>query len=92
MLDIEDHGGLTVVRLRHGKVNALDLEVVRAVTAVVRDLEPGRALVLTGAGSATGRVAVVVVSAMPLVPGASWVVVMVLPGVGADGEGLGTLT
>ncbi len=52
MLDIEDHDGVTVVRLRHGKVNALDLEVVRAVTAAVRDVEPGRALVITGAGSA----------------------------------------
>lgn len=52
MLDIEDHDGVTVVRLRHGKVNALDLELVRAVTAAVRDVEPGRALVITGAGSA----------------------------------------
>ncbi len=52
MLDIEEHDGVTVVRLRHGKVNALDLELVRAVTAAVRHLEPGRALVITGAGSA----------------------------------------
>lgn len=52
MLDVDDHDGVTVVRLRHGKVNALDLEVVHAVTAAVRDLEPGRALVITGAGSA----------------------------------------
>jgi enoyl-CoA hydratase len=37
-LDIEDHDGVTVVRLRHGKVNALDLEVVRAVTAAMRDV------------------------------------------------------
>jgi enoyl-CoA hydratase len=36
---------VTVVRLRHGKVNALDLELVRAVTAAVRNVEPGRALV-----------------------------------------------
>ncbi len=50
MLGIEDHDGVTVVRLRHGKVNALDLEVVRAVTAAVRNVEPGRALVITGAG------------------------------------------
>lgn len=42
---------MTVARLRHGKVNALDLEVVRDVTAAVRDVKPGRALVITGAGS-----------------------------------------
>jgi enoyl-CoA hydratase len=52
MLDIADHDGVTVVRLRHGKVNALDLELVRAITAAMRDVEPGRALVITGAGSA----------------------------------------
>src|SRR5579875_1606542 len=52
MLDVEDHDGVSVVRLRHGKVNALDLELVRAVTAAVRDMDPGRALVITGAGSA----------------------------------------
>jgi enoyl-CoA hydratase len=52
MLDIEDHDGVSVVRLRHGKVNALDLELVLAVTAAVRDVESGRALVITGAGSA----------------------------------------
>jgi enoyl-CoA hydratase/carnithine racemase len=57
-LDIEDHDDVTVVRLRDGKVNALDLEVVRAVTAAVRDVEPGRALVITRAGSAFSGCAV----------------------------------
>ena len=52
MLDIEDLDGVTMVRLRHGKVNALDLELVRAVTAAVGDVGSGRALVLTGAGPA----------------------------------------
>jgi hypothetical protein len=33
---------VTVVRLRHSRVNALDLEVVRAVAAAVSDVEPGR--------------------------------------------------
>lgn len=50
MLDVEDHDGVTVVRLRHGKVNALDLELVRAITAAVADVGSGRALVITGAG------------------------------------------
>jgi hypothetical protein len=35
-LHIEDRDGVTVVRLRRGKVGALDLEVVRAVTAAGR--------------------------------------------------------
>src|SRR5215468_541909 len=47
-----------------------------------------RAARLTGAGSATGRVATAVVPVMPLVPLASVVVVMVLPEVGADGRKL----
>lgn len=52
MLDAEDRSGVTVLRLRHGKVNALDLELVRAITAAVREIGPDRAMVITGAGSA----------------------------------------
>jgi enoyl-CoA hydratase len=52
MLAIDSDDGVTVVRLQHGKVNALDLELVLAVTAAVRDVEPGEALVITGAGPA----------------------------------------
>ena len=33
MLDIEDRSEVTVVRFRHGKVNALDLELLKAITA-----------------------------------------------------------
>jgi enoyl-CoA hydratase len=33
MLDVEQRSGVTVIRLRHGKVNALDLELLRAITA-----------------------------------------------------------
>src|SRR6516165_2148261 len=46
----------------------------------------GRAARLTGAASATGSVAIVVVPVMPLVPRASGVAVMVLPEVAADGR------
>jgi enoyl-CoA hydratase len=52
MLDVEQRSGVTVVRLRHGKVSALDLELVRALTAVMRDLDGNGAVVITGAGSA----------------------------------------
>ncbi len=52
MLDVEQRSGVTVVSLRHGKVNALDLELLRALTAVVRDLDGNEAVVITGAGSA----------------------------------------
>jgi enoyl-CoA hydratase len=50
VLDIEDHSGVTVVRFRHGKVNALDLELLKAITAAVREVDDDRAMVLTGAG------------------------------------------
>ena len=52
MLDVEQRSSVTVVRLRHGKVNALDLELLRALTAVLRDLDGNGAVVITGAGSA----------------------------------------
>jgi enoyl-CoA hydratase len=52
MLDVEQRAGVTVVRLRHGKVSALDLELVRALTAVMRDLDGNGAVVITGTGSA----------------------------------------
>lgn len=52
MLDIEDRSGVTVVRFRHGKVNALDLELLRAITAAVRGADEDRAIVLTGTGTA----------------------------------------
>lgn len=51
MLDIEQCSGVTVVRLRHGKVNALDLELLRAITAAMRDLNRGDAVVITGSGA-----------------------------------------
>ncbi len=52
MLDVEQRSSVTVVRLSHGKVNALDLELLRALSAVMRDLDGKRAVVITGAGSA----------------------------------------
>ena len=51
MLDVEDHSGVTVLRLSHGKVNALDVELLRAITAAVRSARPEGAVVITGAGS-----------------------------------------
>ena len=52
MLDIEDRSDVAVLRMRHGKVNALDLELVRAITEAVRGQDDSRALVLTGDGPA----------------------------------------
>jgi enoyl-CoA hydratase len=52
MLDVEERSGVTVLRLRHGKVNALDLELLRAITATMRDVDAERAVVITGTGSA----------------------------------------
>jgi enoyl-CoA hydratase len=48
MLTVDRRDGITVARLEHGPVNALDLELLRAVTDVVR--ETSGPLVLTGAG------------------------------------------
>jgi enoyl-CoA hydratase len=52
MLDAEQRSGVTVLRLRHGKVNALDLELLVAITAALREVDGPAAVVLTGTGSA----------------------------------------
>jgi enoyl-CoA hydratase len=52
MLETEDRSGVTVLRLQHGKVNALDTELLRAITAAMRALDPAAAVVITGHGSA----------------------------------------
>ena len=54
MIERETHGAVTVLRLAHGKVNALDLELCEAISRALRDegARGGRAVVLTGAGRA----------------------------------------
>lgn len=55
MIEREPLGGATLVRLAHGKANALDLEFCREFQRTLDALEPeGRPLVLTGAGSIFG--------------------------------------
>lgn len=50
MLTTEERGDVTVVRIEHGRVGAMDAELLDALTESVRAC--GRALVLTGTGSA----------------------------------------
>ena len=50
MLDLEERGEITIVRLAHGKVNALDVELLEAITATFASLERGRTVVFTGTG------------------------------------------
>jgi enoyl-CoA hydratase len=52
VINVEDRDGVTVVTLEHGKVNALDLELLQAITTTVNGLADARAVVLTGAGRA----------------------------------------
>ncbi len=54
MIEREDVDGVAVVRLAHGKVNALDLELLQAITATFRELDRAdhSAIVLTGSGRA----------------------------------------
>ena len=52
MLDLEERADVTIVRLRHGKVNALDLELLLAITAAMRAVDQARAVVITGSGPA----------------------------------------
>lgn len=53
MLHLEDRGGIRTVRLDHGKVHGLDIELSRALRRAVADAradESVRAIVLTGTG------------------------------------------
>ncbi|WP_431896551.1 enoyl-CoA hydratase/isomerase family protein [Nonomuraea sp. bgisy101] len=56
MIEVDVVDGIAVVRLAHGKVNALDLELCRAIERTMRDLDSReglvRAVVVTGAGRA----------------------------------------
>ena len=54
MIEREDVGDVAVLRLAHGPVNAMDLELCRAASAQLRGFaaDPARAVVLTGAGRA----------------------------------------
>ena len=52
MLDLEERADVTIMRLRHGKVNALDLELLLAITEAMRSVDGARAVVITGTGQA----------------------------------------
>jgi enoyl-CoA hydratase len=51
MIEVEHRKGVAVVRLSHGKVNALDQALAEAITATMRELADS-CIVLTGAGRA----------------------------------------
>jgi len=53
VIDLEKHGDITVMRLNAPPVNALDREVLRAITATLNEIEASdaRAVVLTGTGA-----------------------------------------
>ena len=50
MISVEDHHGIAVIRLAHGKVSALDVELCHAITTTVRGHADAGAIVLTGTG------------------------------------------
>jgi len=52
VIAVDHQDGIAVVRLEHGKVNVLDLELLEAIAATLRTLADADALVLTGAGRA----------------------------------------
>jgi enoyl-CoA hydratase len=54
LIDLEKQGDITVMRLNAPPVNALDREVLLAITAALHEIEASdaRAVVLTGAGNA----------------------------------------
>jgi enoyl-CoA hydratase len=52
VIAVEHHDGVAVIRLEHGKVNVLDLELLQALKDALDGLHDADAIVLTGAGRA----------------------------------------
>jgi enoyl-CoA hydratase len=52
MIELDRQGDIAVVTLAHGKVNALDLELLRELGAALGECEKAGAVVLTGRGAA----------------------------------------
>lgn len=51
-MSVDLDGDVAVVRIEHGKVNALDVELLRAISTTMAELDGAGAIVLTGAGRA----------------------------------------
>jgi enoyl-CoA hydratase len=51
MIEREERDGVVTLRLAHGKVSAMDAELLQALTAAMGDLGGARAVVLTGTGT-----------------------------------------
>jgi enoyl-CoA hydratase len=51
MIEAEQHDDVVVLRLAHGRVNALDLDLCSAIRSALADHAEAGAVVLTGAGS-----------------------------------------
>ena len=55
MIDIEEHDGITTLTLNHGKVNAVDVELLTAIAeqfAALAGRAPAPTAIITGAGRA----------------------------------------
>ena len=52
MIELTQHGDIAILKMVHGKANALDIEMLEAIVAQFKQLEtsPARATVLTGQG------------------------------------------
>lgn len=50
MLTLEQHDSVALIRLQHGKANALDLELTEALNGALEEARHAAALVLAGAG------------------------------------------
>ena len=51
MIHHDDHDGIAVLRIEHGKANVLDLELCDAIVEAFENAEGARAVVLTGTGT-----------------------------------------
>lgn len=51
MINRETHDDITILRIAHGKANALDLQLLEALAHELGDARDARAVVLTGTGS-----------------------------------------
>lgn len=50
MIRVDEQDGVAIARIEHGRINALDTELLRAITVTMGDLSSAAAVVLTGQG------------------------------------------